>query len=405
MRICYIASTIEIPYRTGLGSGGSTHTCEVTETLASMGDEVHVLCRRSFRKQAKTERQRGMVIHRMFCWDSAVYGFLKSHALLWKAARIPYYAFRAILDTLRILRLARKERFAVIYERSAASALAGTCTAWILRTPLVLEINDQDYQPLALSVARKIVTPELKMIPLHARKKASALEWGVNTLMFHPNIDGNSVRREYGIEQREVILFVGSGLPWHGLREIVEAAPFVLRAAARAVFLIVGGSSEIEDWKRVVKQRGLQEWFRFTGAIEYAKVPAYVATADIALAPYNSHLAEHDRHRFASPLKVLEYMAAGKALVVTRVANVRQTIEDGLTGLVVPEDSADALAVAILQLLQSPGLRRTLGANARAAAEAKFSWAKHCSLLRELFVEAVRSAHAKEPELLSEAKV
>jgi glycosyltransferase involved in cell wall biosynthesis len=222
--------------------------------------------------------------------------------------------------------------------------------------------------------------------------------------MFHPNIDGSSVRRQYGIEQRDIVLFIGSGLLWHGLGEIVEAAPFVVRAIPSAVFLIVGGSPEIKDWEDVVTRRGLQEWFRFAGAVEYEKVPGYIAAADVALAPYNSRLAEHDRHKFASPLKVLEYMAGGKALVVTSVANVRQTVEDGLTGLVVPEDSPDALARAILRLLRSPGLRRNLGANARAAAETRFSWAKHCSFLRELFLAAGKSAHPKSQELLSEAK-
>ena len=395
MNICYIASTIEIPYRAGLGSGGSTHAYEVAKTLAGMGDAVHVLCRRSLPGQVKRERLGDVVIHRLFHWDSTAYKALKSRALLWRAARGSYYLFRSILHTIQILRLAWKERFAVIYERSSSSTLAGTCAAWILRLPLVLEVNDQGYQPLSLRVARKIVTPERDMVPCHARKKVIPLEWGVSTRMFHPSVDGSVVRREYGIEQRDVILFLGSGLPWHGLREIVEAAPLVLRSTSNVVFLIVGGGPEISAWERMVGERGLREWFRFTGAVEYAQVPAYVAASDIALAPYNSRLAEHERHRFASSLKVFEYMAGGKAAVVTRIGNTRRIIEDSQTGLVIPEDSPDALAAAILRLLRAPVFRRSLGERARTVAEKRFSWERHCSALREVFAATTQSSHEK----------
>ena len=399
MKICYIASTIEVPYRAGLGSGGSTHAYEVARTLADLGDTVHVLCRRSLPEQVEREQLGNLVIHRFFHWDSTAYKALKSCDLLWRAARIPYYLLRSILHTIQVLRLAQKERFAVIYERSSSATLAGTCAAWILRLPLVLEVNDQGYQPLSLRVAHKIVTPERDIVPSHARQKVIPLEWGVNTRMFHPSVDGSVVRREYSIERRDVILFLGSGLPWHGLREIVEAAPLVLRKTSNVVFLIVGGGPEIAVWKRMVGERGLREWFRFTGAVEYPQVPRYVAASDIALAPYNSRLAEHERHRFASSLKVFEYMAGGKAAVVTRVANTRRIIEDSLTGLVIPEDSPDALAAAILRLLRAPAFRRSLGERARTVAEKRFSWERHCFALREVFAATAQSSHEKRHSL------
>ena len=404
MKICYIASTIEIPYRAGLGSGGSTHAYEVARTLAGLGDAVHVLCRRSLPEQVERERLGNLVIHRLFHWDSTAYKALKSCDLLWRAARIPYYLLRSILHTIQVLRLAQKERFAVIYERSSSATLAGTCAAWILHLPLVLEVNDQGYQPLSLRVAHKIVTPEQDMVPSHARQKVIPLEWGVNTRMFHPSVDGSVVRREYNIERREVILFLGSGLPWHGLREIVDAAPLVLRKTSNVVFLIVGGGPEVSAWERMVGERGLREWFRFTGAVEYAQVPAYVAASDIALAPYNSRLAEHERHRFASSLKVFEYMAGGKAAIVTRVANARQIIEDSVTGLVISEDSPEALAAAILRLLRAPVFRRSLGERARIVAEKRFSWERHCSALREVFAATTQSSREKRHSFCSRSR-
>ncbi len=405
MRICYITSTIEVPYRQGLGSGGSTHAFEVAKTLAAQGEEVTLLCGRASADQQVCEPLNGITIYRLFAWNSKALHSLRNSSWLWRMTRIPYYFIRSVRHTLQIVWLARKQRFDLIYERSSNSTLAGTWASLLLGITLVLELNDRSHPALAIRVARRIVTPDRAMLPRDVREKAKSLEWGVNTRLFHPSVDGSAVRRHYGFESREVILFVGSGLPWHGLREIVQAAPLVLRHCREVTFLIVGGGAELEARRRTVQEGDLSNWFRFTGAVEYEKVPGFVAAADIALAPFNSLLAEGGRHRFASPLKVLEYMAAGKAVIVTRVANIRGTVEDGVSGLVIPEDSPGALADAILRLLRDPALCNQLGERARKVAEERFSWDAHCRALREMFVEARELRARTKAKRLSEAEV
>lgn len=405
MKICYIASTIEVPYRQGLGSGGSTHAYEVAKTLAVHGEAVTLVCRRTSAQQPPCEILNGVAIHRIFDWNSKTLNRLRSALWLWRILRIPYYSMRSIHHTLQIVRLARKQGFDLIYERSSHSTLAGTWASLLLGIPLALEINDRSYPALSRRVARRIVTPDRDMLPQDVRGKAKSLEWGVNTRLFRPAVDGTAVRRHYGLKSREVILFVGSGLPWHGVQEIVQAAPMVLRQCREVTFLIVGGGSELGACRRIVEESSWSNWFHFTGAVEYTKVPELVAAADIALAPYNSRLAEDDRHRFASPLKVLEYMAAGKAVIVTRVANIRGTVQDGASGLVIPEDSPGALADAILRLLRDPALRNKLGARARKVAEERFSWDAHCTALRQMFVEACELNARTKPKRLTEAEV
>lgn len=405
MKICYITSTIEVPYRQGLGSGGSTHAFEVAKTLAAQGEEVTLLCGRVSASQPVCESLGGITICRLFIWNSKALHRLRNSPWLWRILRIPYYLIRSVRHTLQIVWLARKQRFDLIYERSSNSTLAGTWASLLLGIPLVVELNDRCYPALAIRVARRIVTPDRDMLPRDVRAKAKSLEWGVNTRLFHPSVDGSSVRRHYGLESREVILFVGSGLPWHGLQEIVQAAPLVLRYCREVTFLIAGGGTDLEALRRTVEETSLSNWFRFTGAVEYEKVPGFIAAADIALAPYNSRLAEDNRHRFASPLKVLEYMAAGKAVIVTRVANIRGTVKHGVNGLVIPEDSPDALAEAILRLLRDPTLRNGLGERARKAAAQNFSWDAHCKALRQMFVEARGLTARTTPKRLSKAEV
>jgi glycosyltransferase involved in cell wall biosynthesis len=75
-------------------------------------------------------------------------------------------------------------------------------------------------------------------------------------------------------------------------------------------------------------------------------------------------------------LKLYEYMAAGLALVGSRVGQVSEVVRDGETGLLVPPGDAVALADAIARLRGDPALRARLGAAARADVIANHTWAR-----------------------------
>jgi glycosyltransferase involved in cell wall biosynthesis len=76
---------------------------------------------------------------------------------------------------------------------------------------------------------------------------------------------------------------------------------------------------------------------------------------------------------------LLEAMAMGKAVVVTATAGLRDLFDDGLSALAVPPGDADAMREAVASLLASPRERARLGANARAAAEARFGLERYAA--------------------------
>jgi glycosyltransferase involved in cell wall biosynthesis len=75
-----------------------------------------------------------------------------------------------------------------------------------------------------------------------------------------------------------------------------------------------------------------------------------------------------------SPLKLYEYMAAGKAVVASAEGQIVDAIADGESGVLVPPGDSTALAEAIVSLLQDPGRRHCLGRKARQQAVAQHSW-------------------------------
>ena len=97
-------------------------------------------------------------------------------------------------------------------------------------------------------------------------------------------------------------------------------------------------------------------------------MPSLVRGFDIAVAPY----PPLDDFYF-SPLKLYEYLAAGRAVVASAIGQVEQAIDDGRTGLLVPAGDPSGLANALERLCRDAPLRRSLGQAAFAAAQG-FTW-------------------------------
>ncbi|MDX1650497.1 MAG: glycosyltransferase family 4 protein, partial [Myxococcota bacterium] len=111
---------------------------------------------------------------------------------------------------------------------------------------------------------------------------------------------------------------------------------------------------------------GSVTWIR---GVDHAEVPALVRAMDVAVAPY----ARLERFYF-SPLKVLEYLAAGRAVVASAIGQLPALVRDGETGLLVDPGDARALAGAIRRLADDPALRAGLGARAALDARRHHSW-------------------------------
>ncbi len=105
----------------------------------------------------------------------------------------------------------------------------------------------------------------------------------------------------------------------------------------------------------------------FSGAVPREEVPDHVAAMDVAVQP--------DVTDYASPIKLFEYLAMGKAVVAPDKPNIREVVADGQEALLVPPGSAAAMAEALARLHRDAALRRTLGARAaRLVSERAYHW-------------------------------
>jgi glycosyltransferase involved in cell wall biosynthesis len=180
--------------------------------------------------------------------------------------------------------------------------------------------------------------------------RVSVVPNGVDQELFGRG-DGLSVRSRLGLGDALVVGFAGSLKPWHGVRVLVEAfaqLPFDGR------LLVVGTGPELESLQELAVARGVGDRSIFTGAIAHGEVPDHVSAMDIATAPF-----EPMPGFYFSPLKVAEYMAAGRAVVASRQGDIPELI--GNAGVLVAAGDVGALRGALVRLGRDSALRRRLG--------------------------------------------
>src|SRR5204862_7553625 len=124
------------------------------------------------------------------------------------------------------------------------------------------------------------------------------------------------------------LIYVGQLYPWKGVDLLARA----LAEVPRAELLIVGGLPD-DPWRRGLARRaaelGVADRVRFSGPQPYARIPALLASADVALLPLAEGLIARC---FTSPLKLFDYLAAGRPIVAVDFPTIREVLRDGHNG-------------------------------------------------------------------------
>ena len=198
----------------------------------------------------------------------------------------------------------------------------------------------------------------------------------------HTIPNGVSVRRiqpQPADPERVVVTFVGTLKPWHGVADLITAASL---ARQQWSLRIIGDGPEMETLRAQAERLGVEADFR--GAVSPEEIPAHMAGSAIGVAPYPD-LGGREQQYF-SPMKVLEYLAAGLAVVASDVGQIPQLLEEGsqLHGVLVTPSDPTALAAALDDLAASPQRRARMGRNGRLLAEERHSWRRVVTRILEL---------------------
>jgi PEP-CTERM/exosortase A-associated glycosyltransferase len=184
---------------------------------------------------------------------------------------------------------------------------------------------------------------------------------GVDTATFRPRVKDDAVLSRHGLKGRMVVGFVGHFIDYEGIDNLVRGFALVLDEFPQARLLLVGNGATEQVLRAEAHRLGMAENVVFAGTVPHNEVAGYYSVCDVLAYPRPpGRVAE-----LTTPLKPLEAMAMGKAVLASDVGGLRELIRHGDTGILFPPNDPARLGQALGALLADPALRASLGANAR----------------------------------------
>jgi glycosyltransferase involved in cell wall biosynthesis len=211
--------------------------------------------------------------------------------------------------------------------------------------------------------------------------KVRVIPNGVDTVRFNPRVNGENTRRKFGLEGCVVGLFVGALTGWHtykGLDVLIRAFGLAAREHPELKLLVVGEGELKRNYQSLAQSLGLSEAVIFAGLVAEDDLPEYYAASDFTVLPSKDSSEGYG-------LALLEAMAAGRAVIGSRVGGVVDVIQDGTNGLLVEPNSPELLTRA-MQLMCPEEPRLTMGRAGRRIAE-KQDWHQVVESLEKVYLE------------------
>ena len=256
-----------------------------------------------------------------------------------------------------------------------------------LGIPLVISIPGSDAQvarsnPLFRSMARFALrqaglltanSADLRdaVLPLGADlAKFDMIIYGTDPAALRPDKTGvAALRADLGISADDVIaLCVGRMVPKKGFDVLIRALATPALRERSVVGVMVGEGDDKAAWQQLAADLGVAARLRWVGNVPKTAIGRYYNLADVLAMPSVSRPAD------GLNVCVLDAMSCGKPVIGTTVAGNPLAIVNEETGLLISEQDADALAGALVRLVDDPALRHRMGAAARARIENELGW-------------------------------
>jgi glycosyltransferase involved in cell wall biosynthesis len=208
--------------------------------------------------------------------------------------------------------------------------------------------------------------------------KICCFPWGIDLERFKPRSQ-HAPRPNLG--PGKIVICTRKHRPIYGIEYLLHAAPKVLLEVKNATFLFVGNGPLLDYHKHLVKQLSLEGYVKFLGYVPNDSLLDLLNAADVYVSPSLSD---------GSSASLMEALACGLPVVVTKIPANQEWIKDGENGFLVPPCDSEALARSIIQLLRDAELTsRMKNANLELARK-RANWAVNSRVLEECVERVTR---------------
>ncbi|CAN5247641.1 hypothetical protein BH11PSE5_BH11PSE5_14840 [soil metagenome] len=294
----------------------------------------------------------------------------------WKPHLI--HAHSPVLNAIAALRVARRHGLPFVYEIRAfwedAAVGNGTGTESSTKYWLTKQLESR---AVRASDAVIVICQGLKD-DLISRgvdpAKITVSPNGVDMDMFGTPVPPDpALRHSLGLDNADVVGFIGSFYDYEGLDDLIAAMPMLVALRPTAKLLLVGGGPREEALRAQAAASPVADHIVFVGRVPHDQVENYYSLVDVLAYPRKAmRLTE-----LVTPLKPLEAMAQGRLVAASSVGGHRELIEDGVTGTLFPPDDPKGIADALDRMFADRGNWDARRAVARRFVERERKWASN----------------------------
>ena len=365
---------------------GFTRHFEMAKYLRERGHEMVIVA-----SDVNYQTGQRIVEHRGFIAEQEIEGVRVLRAFMlpslhrnyfWRIVSFVGFMFSAVWASLKV----KDADFVMGTSPPIFQAFAAWMAAFLLRKPFVFEVRDLWPQ---FAIDMKVIKNPVVIYLAHAVEKflysraahilvnspaykpyimkrgvpadkITFIPYGTDVLMFTPDVDGSQVRREFGLNDKFVVLYAGAMGQANDIYTILRAAAR-LRDEPKIQIALFGDGKEGANLRAEASRLGLDNVI-FAGAAPKTKMPAVVAAADVCIAI----LQDIPGFRMTYPNKVFDHMAAGRATVLVIDGVIREVIEASGGGVFVPPADDERLAQTLRELADDPARVQRMGEQAHA---------------------------------------
>ncbi len=362
--------------------GISPHVFDLSQQLARLGVEVHVVTKATPNAPDEEVEPSGVIVHRVHLErepDNFIHEIqllnkatdLRVRKLLedWRPGGQPtiFHAHDWLsLDSARELKYEYQLPIVATVHATEAGRNNG------IHNDLQRYIHEQEYW-LTYEAWRVVVCSEYMRTEVNKHfntptDKVDVIYNGVNADKFDfewSEKERAEWRSKIALPNEKIVMYVGRFVREKGIHVLLNAASAVIAQEPQTKFVIVGGGYR-ETFEKFVRWYGLEEKVLFTGFMANRSLHQMFRCADVAVFP-----------SLYEPFGIvaLEGMAAGAAVVTSDAGGLREVVQHGVTGTTTYAGSPESLAWGILHVLRNPALSKEMKVSAKKRLTTDFDWA------------------------------
>ncbi len=182
----------------------------------------------------------------------------------------------------------------------------------------------------------------------------------------------NDLRAEHGLTKKFVIFYHGVFTASRGLKETIESLKILKKEGYDVVLFLLGRGPALSLLTEVVKENQLEENVIIHSQVEYEKVPKFIQMADVCIVP----LPDNTFWRSQSPLKLLEYLAMEKTVILTDIPAHKFVVGDSKCGVYIQSVTPIEIARSVIYVLNNSDKLAEWGKSGRKIICDGYTWEK-----------------------------